>query len=359
MVDLWNTTGPARDRNGTAYVEELFTENTLGILDNHDPDEPLFLFHSFHLLHTPLQVPAVWEQKFRFLTNSAQRKYAAMTNYLDDVMGKIANKLRVKGMWENTLIVVSSDNGGPTYNLPTIGSGAANNRPLRGGKMSDWEGGVRVNAFVSGGYIPAEKRGSKSRELIHMSDWYTTFCSLAGVEHFDQRAARAGLPPIDGIDQSALLVGKGTVGKRTEIHHSARALTKNNWKLIMGGLTPLEITHRDNYSDVQNFGDDIIPYDDYMTGYDAPLELLRNVKNCSAGCLYDVISDPTEFTNVATEFPSVVKDLKARLLVLNKGIFHKYRGISDRRGCSKWHGFYGPFVEATAHVSSNPAQILV
>lgn len=180
LVDLWNTSGPARHLNGTAYEEEMFTQNTLDVLTRHNPKEPLFLFHSFHQIHTPLEVPAEWEEKFSFLKDTSQRKYASMVNYMDTSLGKIVNKLKARAMWDNTLMVVFSDNGGPVYSLPdgTIGAqvyGAASNLPLRGGKFADWEGGVRVNAFVSGGAIPFAKRGTVLEDYVHESDWYATF----------------------------------------------------------------------------------------------------------------------------------------------------------------------------------------
>lgn len=59
-------------------------------------------------------------------------------------------------MWDNTLMVVGSDNGGPIYP-----NGGANNYPLKGGKMSDWQGGVGVNASMSGGFLPEKMRGQK------------------------------------------------------------------------------------------------------------------------------------------------------------------------------------------------------
>ena len=48
---------------------------------------------------------------------------------------------------------------------------SANNYPLRGGKFSDWQGGIRVNAFVSGGYLPDKMRGQKTDSYIHLTDW--------------------------------------------------------------------------------------------------------------------------------------------------------------------------------------------
>jgi len=60
--------------------------------------------------------------------------------------GRIVAALRAEGMFDNTLIICASDNGGPVYLNGTAG---ANNHPLKGGKASNWEGGIRVNAFVS------------------------------------------------------------------------------------------------------------------------------------------------------------------------------------------------------------------
>ena len=82
--------------------------------------------------------------------------------------------------------MTSSDNGEPVWS--DFGS---NNFPLKGGKASNWQGGVRVNAFVSGGYLPNNMRGKKSDAYIHIADWYSTFSLLAGVDPTDDQAAKA------------------------------------------------------------------------------------------------------------------------------------------------------------------------
>lgn len=130
-------------------------------------------------------------------------------------------------------IVVMSDNGGPIYLASdplSAFAGGANNYPLRGGKRSNLEGvllilylssimtdlstfcaipgGVRVNAFISGGFLPKKQRGKVAKGLISIEDWYGTFCSLAGVDSFDEAAAKADLPPVDSVDQWPYLSGQ-------------------------------------------------------------------------------------------------------------------------------------------------------
>merc|ERR1712224_794371 len=137
----------------------------------------------------------------------SRKLYAAMVYYLDEAIGLFVEALKNRGnnMYENTLIVFISDNGGPVY-VP----GAANNFPLRGGKYGDFEGGVRGNAFVSGGYVPESARGSTFNGVVSIADWYTTFCRLAGADYIDRHAMATNvrlhemgldipeLPPVDG-----------------------------------------------------------------------------------------------------------------------------------------------------------------
>merc|ERR1740121_534936 len=105
----------------------------------------------------------------------------------------------------------------------------------------------------------------------------------------DERAAKAGLPAVDGIDHSDLLLGAAAAGtgNRTEVHHSVRALTVGRWKLITGGYMDLLAKFP--------MGTPMIGWSDYGDGWG--FQAMRNdlsLKDCGAGCLYDVISDPTE-----------------------------------------------------------------
>ena len=77
--------------------------------------------------------------------------------------------LKAKGMWKNSALLYSADNGGTD-----LGS----NWPLRGSKHTNWEGGMRAAAFISGGIVPENARGTHSQVISHIADWYTTACVL-------------------------------------------------------------------------------------------------------------------------------------------------------------------------------------
>ena len=206
-----------------AQEDEIFVEEVLQRINEHDPSVPFFLFWAPHIVHAPLEVPQQYIDKFAWIDYQPRQHYMAMVNFLDDMVGRVVAALKAKGMWDNLLLISTADastaqaalsphpaaltrhppiiplpnqpsqNGGPIYQS---GAAGANNWPLRGGKMSNWNGGIRINAYASGGLVPAARRGTIEEGLFHGCDAYATFCALAGVDPTDQRAAAAGLPPI-------------------------------------------------------------------------------------------------------------------------------------------------------------------
>lgn len=342
-TDLWLTDGPANKLNGTAYEEAIFRDHTIDIINQHNVSEPLFMVHAFHVLHTPLQVPEDYRQQFAFINDTQRQNYSAMVKYMDDTVGHLVDTLKSKGMWENTLLVASSDNGGPIYI-----AGGANNWPHKGGKFSDWEGGVRVNAFVSGGYVPQAVRGTKSEAVSHLADWYATFCALAGVGTDDEEAANAGLHPVDSIDLWDHLSGKNSTPPRAELHVSSQALIQGTRKLVVGKVL--------------------------MTGWTGPVFPNTTCKNtllhpfkcqpvpppievgvgswaseeCKNGCLFDLEADPTEHHDISKDYAEEVATMKARLDELNKDNYNPDRGSEQQAACTQaveYGGFYGPWID--------------
>ncbi len=339
--DLTFNDGPARGLNGTGWEDYLFLRQSLRVIDEHDPaaGKPLFLFHAFHSVHTPLDPPEELSAPFAHIANPTRRAYLAMTNFVDTSVGKLVDALKGKGMWDNTLLVLSSDNGGPIYPGKSLKMfGGASNLPLRGGKSSDWEGGIRVNAFVSGGLVPPEMRGKELDDYFHIADWYATFCALAGIDPTDKVAAQYGLPPIDSINQWPLLSGAVSTGSRKGMQISPKTLIEGRWKLLTGSdegnINPYQSPTK-------------VSFNVYSVGYGlgAFKSFLVPGRECAQGCLYDILADPTESKDVAEEHPDVVQTLMTRLQKLNKKVFDPKRGtFLGVDVCKKLQkiGYYGP-----------------
>ena len=84
-------------------------------------------------VHGPLQVPDAYFARFEsFVDNPQRAKYHSMVNWIDGAVGRVVHSLKNAGIYNETLICMNSDNGGP---LPS-----GNNYPLKGGKFSNWEG---------------------------------------------------------------------------------------------------------------------------------------------------------------------------------------------------------------------------
>ena len=328
IVDLWDTDKPASSMNGTGpdkYEEGLFRERLLKVVEDADPSTPLFLYYAPHIVHTPLQVPDKYLNMFSFIDDHDRQYYHAMVAYLDGVVGDLVDALKKKGMWDNLLFAASSDNGGPVYP-----GGGANNFPLKGGKVSDWQGGVRVNAFVSGGYLPENMRGTKTDGYIHLADWYGTFCSIAGVDPTDERAAKAKLPPVDSYNMWPLISGENTTSPRTEVPVSINTLISGDYKILVGTVPQAGWTgpHYPNTTSPEG---------------------IKTEEQCGdSGCLYNVKNDPLEHENLASKMPSELKQMQQKLAKVQATYFNPDRGSPYPGACEtaieKYGGFWGPFV---------------
>jgi len=221
----------------------------------------------------------------------------AMVTYMDEEFSKLIQALHAKDMYKNTLIVFHSDNGGE---IMAAGLCGGNNWPLTGGKFSNFEGGIRVAAFVSGGYLPEKRRGVKETGLVTVWDWYATYAGLAGVDATDHMADKAGLPPIDSINQWELIAGTNHTPPRQEfLIGDTTALTPNaDGKTEVGGILVWP------YKLLIGTVDHLYTVSQYVeTGPNWPnisshLAPLAHPKVCGRepliGCLFNVMEDPNE-----------------------------------------------------------------
>ena len=346
-VDMWDTHGPGTQYNGSesctqtsqagcTYQDEVFVQRIEKIIANATPGVPLFLFWAPHAPHDPYEVPQSYLDKFSYIDQQERQFVAAMVNLLDDNVGRVVKMLTDAGLWDNTLMIASADNGGP------LGDGyGGNNYPLKGGKASNWEGGVRVNAFAAGGAIPVSQRGTKIEGLIEIADWYTTFCSIAGVDPTDGVAAAAGLPAVDGLDMWPLLSGANSTSPRTHVFLGTSDDTDKSGNTLVGG-----VIRNDGYKLILGKQASAFwqgPEYPNSTTYPAGSE------NCgTAGCLYNVFTDPTEHDEISGSNPTIVADLLKLINDAQKTVFNPDRGTDDGTACevafSKYGGFFGPFL---------------
>ena len=171
------------------YSTDLFTDKSLSIIENHSMEKlssPLFLYIPYQAVHAPLEAPRSEYQNIQKTGNIPRDIYRAMLSRLDDGVNKIVQKLKTSGMWNNTVLVFSTDNGGAIHE-------AGSNYPLRGTKGTLFEGGTHGVGFVAGGHL--KRSGVVQKELFHITDWYPTLLSAATIGN------KSNQEDIDGVDQ--------------------------------------------------------------------------------------------------------------------------------------------------------------
>ena len=149
---------------------------------SNNTSKPFFMYLGFQSPHAPVQASpdAGINARCAQLTRGQGRDtYCSMVTYMDRKIGEITATLKDLGQYDNTLIILSSDNGGC---MPGENRGC--NWPHRGGKHHLFEGGVQVTGFVSGGVVPPAARGATSHALAHAVDWFPTI--LGAIEDFER-----------------------------------------------------------------------------------------------------------------------------------------------------------------------------
>ena len=217
------------------------------------------------------------------------------------------------------------------------GEAGANNYPLKGGKYSLWEGGIRGNAFVSGGLLPAAVRGTRLHGLMHICDWYSTYSALAGVSPADPTGEAAGVPPVDGLNMWPMLSGANLTSPRREIYVDDGALIVGDYKLLTAKMSsaawPGPV-----YPNASSVGNTLDQY----------------TADCRATpCLYDVATDMTEHDDLAASQPGRVASMLARLQALRRTRWvnksepyvASCEADQDKVFESRYGGFLGPWCE--------------
>lgn len=227
--------------NEEGYVTTLLGQDAVKLIDNHDPDTPLFLYLAFTAPHAPYQAPEEALAQYANIADPNRRAYAAMITVMDEQIGHVVEALERRGMRENTLIVFQSDNGGPrsaqvTGEVDTSGGTIpADNGIFRGGKGSLYEGGTRVVALANWpGQIEPD---SVADQPMHIIDWYPTLTSLAG-------APTDQAKPLDGLNIWSALANNQTIDRDAigfDVEPFRAAVHEGDWKLVWQVTLPSQI----------------------------------------------------------------------------------------------------------------------
>ena len=179
------------------YITDRLTDEAINLLDNRDPNKPIFMNFWYYTVHNVYRTKPLKQGKpelvkkytqkianmgiiptFRLdpktgknlVTSENHPAYAAMIESLDDSVGRVINKLKEMGEYENTLFIFLSDNGSTTDDVPCA--------PFNGGKNSTYEAGVRVPAIIT--WPGKVKAGQVSQEVISIADVFNTIVEVGG-----------------------------------------------------------------------------------------------------------------------------------------------------------------------------------
>jgi arylsulfatase B len=326
--DAWAGDAPLPSAVGT-WTAERFTAFAVTQIATHAArhgDAPLFLYAALHNTHAPLEAPQRFLDLYPGVNFTAQRAYYAMVSAVDESIGNVTGALRAAGLWDNSLVVVMTDNGAPV----TVGG---SNYPLRGGKGSNWEGGVRVPAVVTGGLLPPARRGAVAPGLFHILDLYATFLALAGLPPDDPSPAAQA--PVDALNAWPWLSGAAPSSPRQSLvlDHAmyaaasgggvTGALRRGRHKLLVGGPA----------------GEPQASWYGWFSPNASVPRPSMNVSACAnaagspGGCLFDVVDDPGEHVDLAASQPALFQALLAEFASYNASYHPPVNNpVSDKAG---------------------------
>ena len=281
---LYRNNKLVRTTNDMAGLTRLYTEEAIDYLTNQrDTEKPFVLYLAHTMMHTIIDASP------KFKAKTGDNLYRAVVEEFDYETGRLLNTLDQLGLKENTLVIYTTDNG--PWNQPryyktkkghpqnSIFWGDAG--PLRDGKGSIYEGGIRVPCIMRWpGKIPA---GQINDGLMATLDLLPTFAALTGAKVPDDRI-------IDGVNQLDFILGKSKTARKSYLYNpgsasvqtrilQGNAIREGDWKLI------------------------------------SPLKVGMFLEDGGSGKweLYHLKNDIGETTNLAAKYPKKVKRLKSLL----------------------------------------------
>lgn len=262
------------------YLTDRLTDEALHLLDKVG-GSPFFLHMSYHSPHTPIEgkpeLVDYYNKKIKEGMDHKNAHYAAMVHSLDENIGRLLAKLEEKGVADNTIVVFFSDNGG--FDQVRDGEQVTSNAPLRSGKGSCYEGGIRVPLVVRWPGVAPE--GTVCETPVTSTDFFPTFLEAIG------QAPKADEEPLDGLSLVPVLRDpSATLGRDTLAWH---------YPHYYPTTTPVTALRHGDWKIIEYYEDNRLE-------------------------LYNLKEDLSETTNLATEKPEITRDMHNRLNTWRKKV---------------------------------------
>lgn len=247
----WMERGFANYKEHEGYLTDVLADETCDFIER-SKEQPFFAYVSFNAVHTPMHPDPKDADTFPQLEGD-RRKVAQMTLSMDRACGQIIDKLKELGLYENTIVVFSNDNGGP------MDKNGSSNYPFAGVKGTQLEGGLRVPGIIT---WPKKLAAGKvyDKPMITL-DYMPTFINAAGGDASE-------FAVLDGVDMIPFLTGDESGRPHQTLH----------WKMESRGA-------------IRDGDMKLIRYPD------RPAEL------------FNIVKDPSEQKDLAAKKPELVKEL--------------------------------------------------
>lgn len=257
------------------YLTERLTTEVIGWVKS-TKDKPFFAYVPYYTVHTPYQAVLDKVSKYyeKGIKDKKEATYAAMVEHMDENVGRILDMLVSEGLADNTLVIFTSDNGG--YRMSSFPT------PLRAGKGSYYDGGIRVPLIVS---WPGKIKPGLDHTPVINADFYPTLVSLTKSQQPNQ--------VLDGIDLTAHLLGQQKIADRDLFWHFPVYLQAHNARTDQGH----DLLFRTRPGSAIRSG---------------AWKLIQYFENNEYE-LYNLADDLAEQHNLASKNPSKLAELKAKL----------------------------------------------
>lgn len=327
--DLRTHEGPVRDRS-MKYQPFLYADKAKEKFMSHNKTEPLYMYIAFQSVHRPLQAPWQFTKMYndRKDMKQPQRIFAGMITALDAAVGEVVQGLKDSGLWNNTLLVFSNDNGR-----------SGNDEVTRGGKNDFWQGGITGYGFISGPQIPKQSRGKSLNALMHVSDILPTMLSAA--------KCKVEMPlPIDGYNYWPLIDQKTSKDIYVTNNYDSNSF-KRRREIVMQINPILRLWEKDprNWDtkwDTRVQG--VLIKGDMKLIVGSHSILKRKASDHQTVWLFNVTADSKEENDLSYKKVNLATQMLNRLAELSPEAKQPWHPLPDPRSNPALHGdFWGPY----------------